>query len=937
MLLNELGRVAKLYASVDEASLTDKSGRALDKGLPATLSVEDVGEMLQSTISPQSQIKFWGIEIPLGSLLRIFGRLARSPRLSGSLHKEGDNLVLIAGIDSGRHGALSWRVSPEDVPEAAGASGTDLVGRMVEQLNYRVFADLAPTISQRWQAVRRYAEGLHFLRITTRTKRDKEANLRQAERSFLQALGEDNKFARNHYNLGVVYTALDSVDAAREAFYQAVKEDSNLTPAYYALALDAWNRGDYADAVGYCDQVIDLQPAFARAWDLKGLAERKVQEQRVGPLRAGQHPEVWHASLASREIAAALAWRTLCGAELRRRGVSEARETARKCVRGAAVGQSMLLRFRRGRLLMEQALHLAPADADLHFEMGKILTDPTARTTGVRGFILSLAPRGPRDREEARQRCRRFMLGVEHFRTAVRVEPRRGLYRAHLAEGLAQVFAIRNDEAIRQEVQSACDRAMDYASGTDAEAQESRERVMAALTSIGKQAEANAVAAIPQFLGQLDMQANEDRTAYLNRLRAREQNPPHGGWLDDWTYGQIAARLARELISTDPAQSQQLAERAIQSLEPQHLGEVREQGLHGTVAQAYRRQGKLDLLPQALFHAQRAVAINPERSWERSVLADVYWALGEYKSAEAEWNTCLDLSPEPGSWAGIASSYWQQGVFLRDPVQRKKAFRNVIEFYGRALKILESTSLTRQNQSDHIRDHGSMHFWTGRFHQELLEFDLAVAHLQAAKNMGYKPLESAVYLGWVHTEVKNYDAAETSFREAVSRIRDQQKLGRQLKDIDSGLGEETPMNELLAMTYLVWSFSYSDRQVMLPKAEQLALRTQWLIQQLDPAKAQMLEATRLDCVGFARLRMGRLGDAVKAFEASLALSADAGVYVRLAEAYSAQAAANRLLRDSALAKARDCCGRARIADLRQQYIQQIKELEKRLPATARLA
>jgi tetratricopeptide (TPR) repeat protein len=342
------------------------------------------------------------------------------------------------------------------------------------------------------------------------------------------------------------------------------------------------------------------------------------------------------------------------------------------------------------------------------------------------------------------------------------------------------------------------------------------------------------------------------------------------------------------------------------------------------------------LLPQALLNAQRAVAVNPGRSWERSILADVYWALGEYKSAEAEWITCLDLSPEPGSWAGIASGYWQQGVFLRDPVQRKKAFQNVIEFYGRALKIMESTSLTSQHQSDQIRDHGSMHYWTGRFYQELLEFDRAVGHLQAAKNMGYKPLESTVYLGWVHTEAQNYDAAEASFREAVSRIRGQQKQGRQLSNVDSGLGEETAMHELLVLTCLLWSFSYSDRGARLAKAEQLALRTRWLIQQLDAAKVQTFEATRLDCLGFARLRMGRISEAIKAFEASLALSADAGAWVRLAEAYTARAA-NRNLRESCLAKARDCCARSRIADLRQQYVQQIKELEERLAALAKSA
>ena len=107
----------------------------------------------------------------------------------------------------------------------------------------------------------------------------------------------------------------------------------------------------------------------------------------------------------------------------------------------------------------------------------------------------------------------------------------------------------------------------------------------------------------------------------------------------------------------------------------------------------------------------------------------------------------------------------------------------MIEVFARALKILQSINLDQQNLRGQFNRYGYVHYWIGRFHRELLEFDQAVTHLQAAKNMGYKPLESTVYLGWAHMEVKNYDAAETSFREARSRVRTQQKQGRQLSEV----------------------------------------------------------------------------------------------------------------------------------------------------------
>ncbi len=1083
LLLNELGRLVKLYSEVEDASLAEKSRRVSDRGLPATISVEDVGDVLQSAVTPQSLIKFWGIEIPVGSLLRLFGQLARGPRVSGSLHKEGERLVLLASIDGGRQPAASWRVSPEDLPEALGSSGTDLVGRMMDQLAYRVFADRVPSMSQRWQAVRCYAEGLRVLRITTRTKKDKEANLRQAERAFQQALAEDNKFARNHYNLGIVYTALGEPLAAQAAFYQAVKEDPNLTEAYYAIALDAWNRQDYSNALGYCDQVIAQQPSFARAWDLKGLTERKLQEQRFGPLKAGEHKEVWPDILASREIGAALAWRALCRAEIRGRSLDETRDVAARCVRGVAVAHAMMLKFSRAASTMEQALYLAPGDADLHFELGKMLTNPAA--------------------------------GASHFTTATRIDPRQALYWAFLAESLGRLFANTRQESFRQDARSACERVMDYSSGTDVEAQDklwaalkaigddneiraawehtrdcvsgtemdkrglnklraaieairedkdipaaceratgylsgtdkvALERLRAAIELIGKDdkavratcdrainyapgtdknaleklraalevidkeefraacerakdhasgrdkkaldklqkslevaaqedvraacertmnyvsgadkeaqdklrealqgkgKEARIVSPIPQFLGQL-VQGNEDLAAYLTRLTALENwlalvmlfknlSGQYGRW-EGWAYGQVAGTLAQNLVQTDPTRAQRLAERAIQCMSGQHQGAIRELGLNGTLAQAFLNQGKPELRPQALLFAERAVAMNPERAWERSILAEVYSALGEYERVEAELRTCLDLSPESGYWTRIATSHWQRGVSLRNPVKRKEAFQSVIEFFGRALKIIESTNLKKDRLGEQIADYGSIHYWTGRFHHELFECDDAVTHLQAAKNMGYKPLESIVYLGWVHMEAKNYDAAEASFREALSRVRDQQKQGRQLSESDSGLGEEMSMNELLIMTYLLWSFSYSDRGARLSMAEQLTNKTRWLIQQLDASKAQQYESTRFDCLGYAQLRMGRVDEAAKEFERSLALSVDAGACVRLAEAYRRQATTDKTLQDSCVAKALECCARARDVDLRQQYGQRIKDLEDRLGALAK--
>lgn len=460
LLLNQLGGLAELYTVVDEAKPIGKSVAGVENAVEAKVSVEDVGEVLQGAVSPESKIKFWGIEIPVGALLRVIGRMARGPRLSGSLHKDGERLVLIARIDRGRRPGTSWRVGPEDLPDGPDGAGSDVVGKMHEQLAYRVFADLVPAISQRWQAVRCYTDGLRSLSITTRTRTDKEVNLRKAERAFLQALAIDNKFARNHYNLGIVYISLEQSAAARAAFRNAVKEDPTLAQAYYALANDAWSQGDNSGAIGFCEQVIALQPAEARAWDLKGLAERKLQEQQLRePLKAGQHPEVWQESLVSREIGAALAGRALCKALLPGRAVNAAREIARGCVHSAGVAHAML-QDGQGKTILQQALYLAPVTADLHFELGKVLSDTPEND---------------------------WRTAESHFRTAAHIEPTRSLYWAYVASACGKLFQSTTKEEYRRNALAACRRAMDNASSIDPEIQG---QVQTALTAIADPDEA---------------------------------------------------------------------------------------------------------------------------------------------------------------------------------------------------------------------------------------------------------------------------------------------------------------------------------------------------------------------------------------------------------------------------------------------------------------
>jgi len=293
--------------------------------LQAVISIQNVGETLQQAVTTESKVKLGFLEIPIGAMFGIFGRITQGPRLSGSVHKQENEVALIARIEGGGFPSIDWRVDRRGLSPRDAADRVPLLTQLVEQLACRIFTDLVPNGSKRWQAVYHFSQGLKSLRITTRTETDKFWNLRQAEEEFIQALAEDGKFGSCYYNLGIVYRELGQPDAARVAYAQTIRQDPAFAPAYYALALNRWNtvqtrgaarqgnRELYSDCISLCDQAIALDPDYASAWDLKGLAYRRMREAELGkPLKAGEEPAVFKQSNKSREIASALAWRAVC-------------------------------------------------------------------------------------------------------------------------------------------------------------------------------------------------------------------------------------------------------------------------------------------------------------------------------------------------------------------------------------------------------------------------------------------------------------------------------------------------------------------------------------------------------------------------------------------------------------------------------------------------
>lgn len=898
MLLNELGRIRMLHETA-AASGAYSSG---DNAVHAAISVQSVGETLESAVTRDSAVDLGVLRIPIGAMFGIFGKIVQGPKLSGSVHKQDNVVTLMARIEGGGFPNTEWRVNSRDVSADQPADQAPELTQLVEQLAYRIFTDLVPTGSKRWEAVYAFSQGLKHLRVTARTSTDRPWNLRQAEARFIEAVSNDNRFGTCYYNLGVVYEKLGQPESARQAYLQAIRLESELAPSYYALAVNYLNtakitdRGQRADCIRFCDLAIALKPYYARAWDAKGLACRRLREAELGRgLDSGEEPKVFKLSIKYRKIAAAIAWRELClttfaGHADKREG---AKSIAVQCLRSLAVGYGML-RDAKSFDLFTQALYLRPGEAEIHFEFGKVL------------FSLG-----------------RYKAAVQHLTAAVSIDEK-PVYWAWLAGAQTKMradalvvrdsllrFVVKsdNDETIRNAVDVPLG---DVGPGT-----------------IGRQL-VQTMEMAKLFVKEIGITDEERKTPddYVKRLEEKLPQEKRRSW---------------DFTSVIEAVQPPNADKDLKEL----IGSaadllVRETGLYGMLASGYMARSEPAL---ALPHAERAVILNPIGPWERSVLGQVYWDVGDYERAEVEWNICLDISPvDPDILNNMALTYWNRGVFLLDPDRRRMMFERVIEYFRRVLKItenqvLDSNDTQRREAQLYVR--GNAHFCMGLFHQELLRFDDASAEFMKAKGLRYKPLESSLHLGDAFLEAKAYDKAEDALREGLRSINSLRVKARQagtpfrLSQPETSMrGEDMPVNELVARLYFERAMACAWTGVNLDKARRLAELGDRFVDQVAAAKRKDLKANYHLVLGSVALKSGQTDLAMTELEHSLELAFKKDCCLRLVEACLARAQSMQGNQEQWIAKARDYWKIVKSADVRGRCVADLAALQARIDAAA---
>lgn len=349
LLVTELGRLRGLYHQIDDLSIPTAVGverhggfgRGKEAGDFLTVSADDRTDVLQSVVSSDTSLQLGPAKIPIGPIFGFLGRLARGPRVVGSVHltEAGGGPTLTAQlVDKELSG--TWRVDQSREPESE-AERKAFLDTMVRKLACQIFTQVSLKGSIRPEAVEPFNEYLRLYRASQRTPGDRASFLKQAQTNLLEAVAADERFDLAFYNLGVIYTQLARteslaeeqsddatsrarfdrnelqearLEAARVAFVRAIAKNPDRWEAYYAQAVTVFSKvteveidetldpsgpraKDLRKVIELCEQVLAVSAgqgaSLAAVYDLRGMAQARLDEFR--PAMASHRRAMHHA------------------------------------------------------------------------------------------------------------------------------------------------------------------------------------------------------------------------------------------------------------------------------------------------------------------------------------------------------------------------------------------------------------------------------------------------------------------------------------------------------------------------------------------------------------------------------------------------------------------------------------------------------------------
>lgn len=908
LLVGEIDRLRDLYTTVDDSAIPTAVQK--NRPLDATIKVEDVAGFLESPAMIETKASVGPIQIPLGALLAFVSRFVRGPRLLGSIHVEGDALVLTTQLS--KSGSLqTWHVE-RSLPAKGPTGRLDVPQGMVQELAYRMFSDLALSGHVRWRATKDFADALTAIRHCLRTRENRRLNLQQAERSLIDAQEKDDHLGYVYYNLGVVFTELHKLaraeqaeagtrsdeeakahwNAAERAFRYQIRLTPDRWEAYYALAQTYDSREpkrphDLDYILKRCDRVISMRPGTAttaKALLLKSNANRE----------RGEVKEM----IAHRRLAVAEAWSALCRAE-RGGGVDGEAQLAASALKALAVaycerhrrwGLLVKMDEARARRLLGRAVKLAPNDAEIRYELSRACDSKPRRE-------------------------------IDQLDAALRIDPSSPKWWARLALLHAQRAQERRGDGEEAHASYCCEQALRLvncfvADGVDKdEARSVLETIAQAYSRLGPEFSAKAEDARARIL------VAERCSAETLDLDALTKDASGTGWAG------AEARIAlgrHELEHGDLERARtQLGEAVdtLEALDPDELTRSEARILHARALQ------RLDEHDKAIEELRAAIGDDPLHRRPREALADILMEIRDYEKAQKVLKDALRWDPDRADLhRKVGHCYRKLAVDHRETARRKRALRNAIRAFSRALELSGHHSLDAQLES---------HYWLARLYKELGDYERAIPFLRRATICAdAKPLIHLL-LGEAYLRDRAYDSAETELRHAI------ESAGEPCNKVDYGAAFSDHgwhAGRVIAYAHVLLAVGYAERGVRLKDAAKnvlsawLALRDARRVAGLPAAAFEATEAVRKAAAGLIALKNEDPQRAISRFRGSLALVPTGETYLHLGRAYSLTTDSDAAAVARAKRRGLDACRQAEALDVTGRLTPVAKAVQAELAA-----
>lgn len=816
LLAVEIATITELLGTVDSDDpipAVPEQLAALDPAIEGT----GMDALTQDSVSAESQFSLGPFKIPIGTILGIVSRIVRGPRLIGHVHADGARRTVTLQLVRGS-ASRAWVY--QDVAEVAddGTKTWPPVADVVNDLACRVLAGEAMGGRVPHDAFEHLVAALRAYRTEARSGRKHRLGLQRAEHELKAAVTEHASFDLGFYNLGVVYSRLGQLDAADRAFLRSIEIDNQRWSAYYAMALDHYQRaiaqgpGEVAQvlllkAVDFCERAARLAPdssARAQVVNQKALALWQYAMQLDSSTAA-------YDSAKAALQAIALSWRALCRAEL-------AAANARRRARARSFASTCLQNFA---LLMMVALRLTANATPGHSSFTlwivrrRIVSSlllARSLTPGVAEIHLYL---GQRYHEQGR-----YGRAVAALRRASRVDPNSGEALALLARSLARhdlYDAVTNTyqrvlDSLATLEPDALAALVEAFETVEARHREIHDFLVGVPDAVRARGRIRAFAWIARGLLRAGLRLSNRRWGLLRAVNGElvpllGQREAADAWLEKsiapyrhhaerirgleafrrdlaqacgdpvdfdrlqklleekreaglgWEAGEVARQLARARSRKgELAEAESALREAISLFESGQRSEVVRHGLYADLARTLRLEKELD---KALVAAQRAVRLDPVSYYERNELGHCYWARQEFASAQTAWEQALPWSPNPADmyyWIGVCHLV-QAGDYRERTPHNERLDRAILSFTA-AIELYEDKPERRNEARFQMASALSQ---AGR-HRE------AVAEMRALKNSGYCPLATTAGLANAHLQKDEPKQADLYFRELLEQV-----------------------------------------------------------------------------------------------------------------------------------------------------------------------